>query len=146
MSDPSLETVPLGTGISHTSLFAQYPSALCIRCSPSEPDGQHKTHSREIQGMVSTRQKSLDDLRKWMPTDHHDWLSVTTPVTGSHSACSYNFCPGAQDVFISWVQHLTQTMAKVSLGTFSLGVSAINMLGKIENEAHKNVKVNTDEF
>ena len=76
----------------------------------------------------------------------HDWLSVTTPVTGSHSACSYNFCPGAQDVFISWVQHLTQTMAKVSLGTFSLGVSAINMLGKIENEAHKNVKVNTDEF
>lgn len=47
MFDPSLETAPLGTGISHTSLFAQYPSVLCTRCCPSEPAGQHETHTRE---------------------------------------------------------------------------------------------------
>ena len=51
--------------------------------------------------MVSTLQESLNDLRKGTATDHHDWLSATTasPVTGSYSACSYNFCPGAQAVF-----------------------------------------------
>lgn len=139
MFDPSPETAPLGTGISHTSLFAQYPSVLCTRHFPGEPAGQHETHMRETHGMVSTG-RSVDDLRSGCP------LTTTSPVTRSHSARSYSFCPGAQHVFISWVQHPTPTMAKVSLGTFSLWLSAISMLGKRENEAHKNTKDDMDEF
>lgn len=69
-----------------------------------------------------------------LPPLHHQLLGPTLPVPATSA-------PEPKLSSTSWVQ----TIANVSLGTFSLWVSAINMLERKENEAYKNVKGDKEE-